>query len=150
MADDQEDGQKLFSSDRNAELKSPEEAAKFIPESENKNGISPISVDHVKNVFTGLTKEELMKYANDPFWVRIRWFLFVMFWLIWLTMLFGAIYIIVVTPKCTEPSPLTWWQRGPLYIIDVKNVASKDSSPESSVVGKTFCSYSFAACSEKI
>ena len=30
--------------------------------------------------FSGLTKEELMKYADDPFWVRIRWVLFIVFW----------------------------------------------------------------------
>lgn len=27
--------------------------------------------------FSGLTKEELMKFANDPTWVRLRWGLFI-------------------------------------------------------------------------
>lgn len=30
--------------------------------------------------FSGLNKEELMKYADDPFWVRLRWALFIIFW----------------------------------------------------------------------
>merc|ERR1719228_2274691 len=24
-----------------------------------------------------------MQYANDPFWVRLRWVLFIAFWVIW-------------------------------------------------------------------
>lgn len=58
--------------------------------------------------FTGLTKEELMKYSNDPFWVRLRWIMFIGFWLIWLGMLAGAIYIIIGAPKCAPPPPKTW------------------------------------------
>lgn len=52
--------------------------------------------------FVGLGKEELMKYANDPFWVRLRWALFFLFWLVWLAMLAGAIFIIVMAPKCPK------------------------------------------------
>lgn len=33
--------------------------------------------------FSGLTKEDLMKYADDPFWVRLRWGLFILFWLVY-------------------------------------------------------------------
>lgn len=137
MADKVEDGEKLFSSARNADVKSPE-AAKFIPARENKNGISPISVDSMKATFTGLTKEELMKYANDPFWVRTRLFLFVLFWIVWLAMLLGAIYIIVVTPKCKEDPPPVWWQKSPMYIIDVAKLIRDSPSPENHfVLGKS-------------
>jgi solute carrier family 3 protein 2 len=52
----------------------------------------------------GLTKEELMKYANDPFWVRLRWFLFITFWILWGMMLLGAVMIILAAPKCS-PHP---------------------------------------------
>lgn len=131
MTDENEDGQKLFLSNNEAKTS---EAVKFIPDSEGKNGLSPISVDHLKAKFTGLTKEELMKFANDPFWVRLRWFLFILFWLIWLLMLSAAIVIIVVKPKCQEPSPLVWWERSPLYVLDVKKLLS-GSEPEASVIG---------------
>lgn len=64
-----------------------------------------------------MTKEELMKYANDPFWVKLRWFLFILFWLSWVAMLAGAIAIIVFAPKCAAPTPLVWWKKGPLIQI---------------------------------
>lgn len=58
--------------------------------------------------FSGLTKEELMKYADDPFWVNLRWFMFVLFWAMWVAMLAGAITIIVRAPKCAPPTPRQW------------------------------------------
>ncbi|CAL8122624.1 unnamed protein product [Orchesella dallaii] len=57
--------------------------------------------------FVGLGKEELMKYANDPFWVRLRWFLFILFWVLWLAMLVGAIVIIILAPRCAEKKMAT-------------------------------------------
>lgn len=65
-----------------------------------------------------MTKEELMKYANDPFWVKLRWLLFILFWAMWIAMLVGAIAIIVYAPKCAAPTPLVWWKKGPLITIN--------------------------------
>lgn len=67
-----------------------------------------------------MTKEELMKYANDPFWVKLRWLLFIFFWALWIAMLVGAIAIIVYAPKCAAPTPLVWWKKGPLITVDGK------------------------------
>lgn len=64
-----------------------------------------------------MTKEELMKYANDPFWVRLRWVLFILFWALWIAMLAGAVAIIIYSPKCAAPTPLSWWKKGPLVTI---------------------------------
>jgi solute carrier family 3, member 2 len=64
-----------------------------------------------------MTKDELMKYANDPFWVRLRWILFIAFWLLWVGMLAGAIYIIFDAPKCSAPKPLAWYKEGPLIVL---------------------------------
>lgn len=61
-----------------------------------------------------MTKEELMKYANDPFWVRLRWIFFIGFWLVWLGMLLGAVLIIIDAPKCAAPEPLPWYKTGVL------------------------------------
>merc|ERR1712121_463006 len=61
--------------------------------------------------FKGLTKEELMQYANDPFWVRLRWVLFILFWIIWVAMLVASILIIVYAPKCPSPEAKQWWQK---------------------------------------
>lgn len=70
-----------------------------------------------------MTKEELMRYANDPFWVRLRWIFFILFWGLWVAMLAGAIYIIVGAPKCAAPQPLAWYKQGPLVKIDNVDVA---------------------------
>ncbi len=58
-----------------------------------------------------------MKYANDPFWIRLRWFLFILFWAAWIAMLVGAILIIVYAPRCEKPTPLVWWKKGPLVTL---------------------------------
>ncbi|XP_046401625.1 maltase 2-like isoform X2 [Ischnura elegans] len=83
------------------------------------NGDANISIEAVKLAFTGMGKEELMKFANDPFWIKLRWFLFVLFWLLWAAMLAVAIAIIVMAPKCAAPAPKTWWEESPLYQVNV-------------------------------
>jgi hypothetical protein len=69
--------------------------------------------------FKGLTKEELMQYATDPFWVKLRWALFILFWIIWVAMLVSSVIIIIYAPKCPSPDPKQWWQKGPIYKVDV-------------------------------
>lgn len=66
-------------------------------------------------------KEELMKFVNDPFWVRLRWALFIGFWLLWLAMLVGAIVIIVVAPKCSAPEPKKLWEESPIIQLDISD-----------------------------
>ncbi|KAH8241211.1 hypothetical protein KR032_002512 [Drosophila birchii] len=88
---------------------------KFI-KNDHQNGDAKIDIGTVnggKPAFTGMSKEELMKYANDPFWVRLRWIFFVGFWAIWVGMLVGAVLIIIGAPKCAAPQPLAWYKRGP-------------------------------------
>ncbi|GBP68237.1 Maltase 2 [Eumeta japonica] len=96
--------------------------AKYVV-GDHRNGDAKIELD-ANQKFTGLTREELMKYASDPFWVRLRWTLFVLFWLLWLCMLAGAIAIIVRAPKCAPPPPRTWYERGPL--LDASEASSYD------------------------
>lgn len=67
--------------------------------------------------FTGLSKEELLKVAGTPGWVRVRWALLVLFWLGWAGMLAGAVVIIVQAPRCRPLPTIEWWNRGPLYQI---------------------------------
>ncbi|XP_050086803.1 uncharacterized protein LOC126571929 isoform X2 [Anopheles aquasalis] len=97
-------------------LAQKEVEVKFISSS---NGDARIDLEvESQQTFSGMTKEELMKYANDPFWVRLRWLLFVLFWGLWVAMLLGSFYIIYDAPKCSAPVPLSWWQQGPLIEID--------------------------------
>ncbi|KAK4884377.1 hypothetical protein RN001_000648 [Aquatica leii] len=90
---------------------------KFVS-NEKQNGDAKVDIGDLKTAFVGLSKDELMKYANDPFWVRLRWFLFILFWLLWASMLIGAILIIVAAPKCSPPEPRTWWEQGPLTELE--------------------------------
>nr|XP_023014843.1 neutral and basic amino acid transport protein rBAT [Leptinotarsa decemlineata] len=97
---------------------------KDVKISNEKNGDAKLDIGEPMLSFGGMNKEELMKYANDPFWVRLRWFLFIGFWLLWAAMLVGAILIIYAAPKCDPPPPRTWWQEGPLALV------SPDTNPE--------------------
>ncbi|XP_058876708.1 4F2 cell-surface antigen heavy chain-like [Acipenser ruthenus] len=67
--------------------------------------------------FTGLSKEELLKVAGTPGWVRTRWALLILFWLGWLGMLAAAIAIIVQAPRCKSVPEQSWWHKGALYRI---------------------------------
>merc|ERR1711971_1239318 len=60
-------------------------------------------------------KEELMQFANDPYWVKLRWVLFILFWIIWVAMLAASVVIIIYAPKCPSPEAKQWWQKGPVY-----------------------------------
>ncbi|XP_055382107.1 uncharacterized protein LOC129612489 isoform X2 [Condylostylus longicornis] len=104
------DEKMLGNEDKN--LIGKKEEVKFIT-GDQQNGDAKIDIGTINKTFTGMTKEELMKYANDPFWVRLRWMFFILFWLAWIAMLVGAILIIVNAPKCSAPTPLVWYKQGP-------------------------------------
>lgn len=86
--------------------------------------------DHTETAYAGMGKEELMKYANSPFWVRLRWLLFVTFWLSWFAMMFGALFIIFLTPKCFPSSKHEWYQKSPVYIINAVSLANQSNLNE--------------------
>ncbi|XP_017769239.1 PREDICTED: maltase A2 isoform X2 [Nicrophorus vespilloides] len=90
---------------------------------DKQNGDAKLDIGEIKTGFVGMGKEELMKYANDPFWVRLRWFLFILFWALWAGMLVGAVMIIVSAPKCDPPEPKTWWEEGPLTEVSLGDTA---------------------------
>ena len=71
--------------------------------------------------FTGLTKEQLLKQANEPFWKRTRYALLALFWLAWLAMLVGAIMIIVTAPRCQAPPELAWYQETAVYRVELRS-----------------------------
>ncbi|KAJ8275454.1 hypothetical protein COCON_G00072060 [Conger conger] len=92
------------------------------PTAAEKNGSVKVKMDEEEVKFTGLSKEELLKVAGTPGWVRTRWALLVLFWLGWLGMLAGAIGIIIQAPRCKPLPKMNWWNKGPLY--QVANVAA--------------------------
>ncbi|XP_010898832.1 solute carrier family 3 member 2b [Esox lucius] len=91
------------------------------PTGAEKNGSIKLKIpEEIETKFTGLSKEELLRVAGTPGWVRTRWALLILFWLGWLGMLAGAVAIIVQAPRCKELPAMNWWNYGPLYQIDVQ------------------------------
>ncbi|KAM4625240.1 solute carrier family 3 member 2b [Polymixia lowei] len=91
------------------------------PTGGEKNGTVNVKIPEEEIKFTGLSKEELLRVAGTPGWVRTRWALLVLFWLGWLGMLAGAVVLILQAPRCRELPATSWWNDGPLYQVgDVK------------------------------
>lgn len=84
--------------------------------------------DNKETAYAGMGKEELMKYANSPFWIRLRWLLFVTFWLSWFAMMFGALFIIFMTPKCIPSTKLEWYQKSPVYIVNAASFVNQNGN----------------------
>lgn len=83
-----------------------------------KNGSVKVKIPEEKEAkFTGLSKEELLRVAGTPGWIKVRWALLILFWLGWIGMLAGAIVIIVQAPRCKPLPEMNWWDEGPLYQI---------------------------------
>ncbi|KAM9786471.1 amino acid transporter heavy chain SLC3A2-like isoform 1-T1 [Syngnathus typhle] len=102
-----------------------------------KNGCVKVKMDEEEREakFTGLNKEELLRVASTPGWVRTRCALLVLFWLGWLGMLVGAVLIILQAPRCRDLPDTHWWNQGALYripsvhaftrAVDIKGVMQK-------------------------
>ncbi|XP_077421181.1 amino acid transporter heavy chain SLC3A2-like [Vanacampus margaritifer] len=88
-------------------------------EQPEKNGCVKVKMEEEEQEekFTGLNKEELMRVAGTPGWVRTRWALLVLFWLGWLGMLGGAVLLILQAPRCRDLPATNWWNRGALYRV---------------------------------
>ncbi|XP_037933970.1 4F2 cell-surface antigen heavy chain isoform X2 [Teleopsis dalmanni] len=124
--------EQMLGADDNEKLAEKRDEVKFI-KGDHQNGDAKIDIGSVNGketaqTFTGMTKEELMKYANDPFWVRLRWIFFIGFWAIWAGMLVGAIFIIIDAPKCAAPQPLPWYKKGLLAKFNSLDVGSNDEA----------------------
>lgn len=65
------------------------------------DGVKNMSLDSSANQRVGLSKDELMKYANQPFWVRLRNILFISFWIVWFSILAAAIGYVINSPGCS-------------------------------------------------
>lgn len=74
----------------------------------------------------GMTKQELMKYANDPTWIRLRTFFFILFWVIWFAMLIGSIVIVAMAPGCPSTASLPWWKKSSIMDIFMGDITTKN------------------------
>ena len=125
--------------DSNAEEKEPlkesEVKAEIVKSNDAKVDMGDVVIKEPE-AFPALTKAELMQYATDPFWVKLRWFLFILFWIIWLGMLAAAVVIIILAPKCPSPEPKQWWQKGPVYEVYVKSFKDSNNDGTGDLKGK--------------
>lgn len=71
---------------------------------QDESGVKSLSLDGQDEGRVGLSKEELMKFAMQPFWVRMRNILFASFWIVWLSILVVAVCYVVYSPKCNVVS----------------------------------------------
>lgn len=69
---------------------------------------------HPRPEWRPFNKEELEATAGGPGWRRVRWYLVLLFWLSWFTILATSIAIIVKSPRPVA-QPLRWWQRSLFY-----------------------------------
>ncbi|KAH8861691.1 Neutral and basic amino acid transport protein rBAT [Schistosoma japonicum] len=80
-----------------------------------------------KDTYCLLTREDLMQLdSKEPFWYRLRWGLFILFWVVWVGLLLAAILIIVFTPKCPPRPVLPFWRSTTGYWVNP--FAYEDSS----------------------
>lgn len=68
----------------------------------DENDVKNMNLDSQTGLRVGLSKDELMKYANQPFWIRLRNILFASFWIVWLSILVAAIGYVIHSPGCTK------------------------------------------------
>lgn len=82
---------------------SPSKVTFVRKSSDGKTNDATIDISVAATGYTGqgLSKSEVMAYANDPTWKMIRMSSFVLFWLVWLGML-GAAVAIVATGTCVK------------------------------------------------
>ena len=78
--------------------------------------------------FNGLTKQELMAFADDPFWMRVRSVLMLVFWVMWFGMLITAVLIIALTPGCPKQPEMTWVQKANVYQIFPRSFLDTDNN----------------------
>jgi len=85
----------------------------FTPSSPDGKKAAKVELDSsVGAIKQSLTKEELMVYANDPTWSRIRNGLFYLFWVTWIGIFVAAVVITATAPRC------------PLKVIDGNSTVS--------------------------
>jgi len=114
-----------------AVIEEDESKKKFLPQGENNDGVhfkkdyAQVEIKQTPK-FIGLTQEELQRYADDPFWRKLRLALFVLFWLSWILMFAIAIILVVTSPKCPSKPERFWWHKQLCYQAYTRSFKDSD------------------------
>lgn len=112
-----------------------EETQKFIAlETSEPKILDPNSSAPVVS-FNGLSKNDIIKYGSDPFWVKLRWTISAIFGLAWIGMLTLAILIVVFSQKCPYQPKQQWYDREVIYQLDVATFKDSDGDGKGDLNG---------------
>uniref|UniRef100_A0A915HN53 alpha-glucosidase n=1 Tax=Romanomermis culicivorax TaxID=13658 RepID=A0A915HN53_ROMCU len=87
--------------------------------------------------YVGLTKEELERYVDDPYWKKMRYFCLGLFWLAWIGMFVAAIAIVISSPKCPPKPQLKWWQKKTCYQLWTRSYKDSNGDGVGDLAGLT-------------
>lgn len=114
-----------------------DETQKFIALESSEPSTKVVDPSSSSQTFNGLSKNDIIKYGSDPFWVKVRWAIFAIFWLLWIGMLVFAVFIVIFTPKCPYRPKLQWWQSEVIYQLDVTSFKDSDGNGIGDLEGLT-------------
>ncbi|KAK2174437.1 hypothetical protein NP493_801g00007 [Ridgeia piscesae] len=80
----------------------------------------------ILNAFSPLTKKELMKFAEDPHWVKQRKVFLVGAWLFWSAITGFSGLILVFSKRCEASPDTTWLQEANIYHIFPRSFVDSD------------------------
>jgi hypothetical protein len=104
------------SPDDATDLEADSATLSFIPESPESSPIKKY----------GLSRDEVLKYQRNPFWVRLRWVIVLLVLLILMCMLIFVVMVIVFHPSCPHRPKLDFHQTEILYQIEVATFKDSD------------------------
>jgi len=90
----------------------------------------------ILNAFSPLTKKELMKFAEDPHWVKQRKVFLVGAWLFWSAITGFSGLILVFSKRCEASPDTTWLQEANIYHIFPRSFVDSDRDGIGDIKGK--------------
>lgn len=78
------------------------------------------------NANCGLSKDEVLQYQRDPFWVRLRWLVVILVLFLLISMLVFVVVFVIIHPACPHRPKLEFHQTGIVYQVEVATFKDSD------------------------